>query len=169
MFFKNKSFFIYIIFVILIFVSDLLTKKAIFALIDSYTDKGYIHVTSFFDLVKVNNRGISFGLLNNIEYGRVLLSIAAIIIAIFLLVWLYKEQKDYFKSIALVLIIGGAVGNIVDRIVYGSVADFLYFHIGSYYWPAFNLADSCVCLGVFLLVIEPLYKKYKLRRVSTAT
>ena len=77
-----------------------------------------------------------------------------------MLVWLYRNQIVYL-TIAIGLIIGGAIGNIIDRIFNEAVADFLDFYIGKYHWPAFNLADSAVFLGVALLLLENYFVKPK--------
>jgi signal peptidase II len=75
-----------------------------------------------------------------------------------LVVWLYRTDKGCERW-ALSLIIGGALGNIRDRVLYGAVFDFLDFYVGSYHWPAFNLADSCIVVGVLLLLYTQLVLK----------
>ena len=104
-------------------------------------------VTPFLDLVLTCNRGISFGLLNRNGAGSLLFSLAAAAIVVVLLVWMSRVRTG-FLAVAIGLIIGGAIGNVADRLRFGAVVDFLYFHAGSWYWPAFNLADSAICLGV---------------------
>ncbi|PIR32076.1 MAG: signal peptidase II [Alphaproteobacteria bacterium CG11_big_fil_rev_8_21_14_0_20_44_7] len=114
-----------------------------------------IEVTSFFNLVMVWNCGISFGIFNEGEcsegqaWALIALTSAIVVAMIF---WLRKIEIKT-EAIAVGLIIGGALGNILDRIIYGAVADFLDFYIGNYHWPAFNIADSCVFIGVFILVM----------------
>jgi signal peptidase II len=117
-----------------------------------------IEVTSFFQIVMVWNPGISFGLFSDAGMiGRWALPALAVIISVALSVWLWRVQ-DRLTAIALGLIIGGAVGNLIDRLVYdGAVADFLLFHIGSYAWPAFNVADSAISVGAVALVVESLF------------
>jgi signal peptidase II len=112
--------------------------------------------TAFLDLVLTCNRGMSFGLFNTGQGLSVpLFSIAAIAIVGVLTFWLSRVHSDMLAS-AIGLIIGGAVGNVVDRLRFGGVIDFLYFHLGSWYWPAFNLADSAICIGVVVMLFEGL-------------
>ncbi len=114
--------------------------------------RGAIEITPFFNLVLVWNRGISFGLFNDGGVsGRWLLVALTAAIIIGLAVWLVRAQGR-FLAIALGLVIGGAIGNMYDRIVYGAVRDFFDVHIGSHHWPAFNLADSAISVGVALLI-----------------
>jgi signal peptidase II len=70
-----------------------------------------------------------------------------------LIFWLSRVHSDLLSS-AIGLIIGGAVGNVIDRVHFGGVIDFLYFHLGAWYWPAFNLADSAICVGVIVMLFE---------------
>lgn len=81
-------------------------------------------------------------------------------IILFLLLWLRKEQSRVLQ-VALGLIIGGAVGNVIDRIRLGAVFDFLDFHIGEQHWPAFNVADSFICIGAGIIIIHSLFIKDK--------
>jgi signal peptidase II len=123
-------------------------------------------VTAFFDLVLTCNRGMSFGLFNTGQGLSVpLFSIAAAVIVAILLFWLTRVGSDILAS-AIGLIVGGAVGNVIDRLQFGGVVDFLYFHLGAWYWPAFNLADSAICLGVFVMLFEGLLSR---RREPSAT
>ena len=113
-------------------------------------------VTSFLDLVLTCNRGMSFGLFNSGHGISVpLFSIAAIGIVVILIWWLSRVQSEMLAS-AIGLIIGGALGNVIDRVRFGGVIDFLYFHLGSWYWPAFNLADSAICIGVVVMLFDGL-------------
>lgn len=115
-----------------------------------------IELTPFFNLVMVWNRGISFGAFGNGSAWTswALTAVAAIIVA-GLLVWLWRA-KTRLIAVALGLVIGGAIGNVIDRVRVGAVADFLDFHVGSYHWPAFNLADSAITVGVGLILLEAL-------------
>lgn len=119
-----------------------------------------IRVTSFFDIVMVWNRGVSFGLFNDSgTWGRWLLPVLAAVISAVLLVWLWRIAER-LTAVALGLIIGGAVGNLIDRLVHdGAVADFLLFHVGRYAWPAFNVADSAITVGAVVLVADSLFGK----------
>ena len=113
-----------------------------------------IEVTSFFNIVMVWNRGITFGLFGNSPGTTrwVLTGVSAIIVVI-LAVWMWRASRTWVAG-ALGAVIGGAVGNIIDRLHYGAVADFLDFHVGQWHWPAFNLADSAIVLGVLILMLD---------------
>ncbi len=117
-------------------------------------------VTPFFDMVMVWNYGISFGLFQNPGDGKYAFVLISTIICIILLVWL-KKNDSKFLMWALGSIIGGAVGNAIDRLNYGAVADFFSFHIGQYYWPAFNIADIAVFIGATMIVIHSLFLEDK--------
>lgn len=114
-----------------------------------------IEVFSFFNLVLVWNRGVSFGMFGGGALPPWLLAAVAGAVAIALGVWLMRAEGRWL-ALGLGLIIGGAVGNIVDRLRFGAVADFLDFHIGAYHWPAFNLADASITVGIALLLIDAL-------------
>lgn len=116
-----------------------------------------IEITSNFNLVLGWNRGVSFGLFNqDSTYGPYILTAVALAIVIGLAVWLWKSTT-YWSAIALGLVIGGAIGNVIDRIQYGAVVDFLDLHAFGYHWPAFNVADSAICIGAALLILESLF------------
>ena len=113
-------------------------------------------VTAFLDLVLTCNRGMSFGLFNTGQGLSVpLFSLAAVAIVAVLVFWLSRVHSELLAS-AIGLIVGGAVGNVIDRVRFGGVIDFLYFHLGSWYWPAFNFADSAICIGVLVMLFEGL-------------
>ncbi len=114
-----------------------------------------IEVTSFFNLVTVWNQGVSFGMFASHNQPLILIAVASIITVI-LLVWLTRNESR-LVAIALGLVIGGATGNIIDRINFGKVFDFLDFHIADIHWPAFNIADSGVVIGVVLLCIHSMF------------
>ncbi|MGE5269696.1 MAG: signal peptidase II [Thiohalocapsa sp.] len=118
-------------------------------------------VTPFLDLVLTCNSGISFGLMNRTGGSSLIFSLAAAVIIVLLILWL-RRVRTLFLAVAIGLIIGGAVGNVIDRLRFGAVVDFLYFHAGSWYWPAFNLADSAICLGVAAMLLDGL----RLRRTT---
>jgi signal peptidase II len=116
-------------------------------------------VTSFFDLVLTCNRGMSFGLFNSGQGLSIpLFTIAAAGIVASLIFWLSRVHSDLLSN-AIGLIVGGAIGNVIDRLRFGGVIDFLYFHLGTWYWPAFNLADSAICVGVLVMLFEGLLSR----------
>lgn len=108
-----------------------------------------VEVLPFLNLVRVLNDGVSFGMLGGIVPWWGLIALAAVIVA-WLLIWLWRAP-DRLTAAALGLIIGGALGNVLDRIRYQAVPDFLDFHFGTYHWPSFNLADVAVFCGAALL------------------
>lgn len=113
-----------------------------------------IEVTGFFNLVMVWNRGVSFGLFSNdLSAGPWILSGIALVISGVLAIWLYKVTHTLL-ALALGVVIGGAIGNIVDRVRFGAVADFLDFHAFGYHWPAFNVADAGIVIGVALILVD---------------
>jgi signal peptidase II len=112
-----------------------------------------VAVTGFLDLVLTCNPGVSFGLLNRAGLNSLVFTLGAALIVGVLVVWLARVRA-LFLAVAIGLIIGGAIGNVVDRLRFGAVIDFLYFHVGTWYWPAFNLADSAICLGVAAMLLD---------------
>jgi signal peptidase II len=116
-------------------------------------------ICPFFNLVLVHNRGVTFGLLNNIDQKWVTYGLILIAVAIVALLgrWLLRTTS-LTVSLALGMIMGGAVGNIIDRIRFGSVVDFLDFYYHDYHWPAFNCADSMIVVGVTLLLLDSMVR-----------
>lgn len=114
-------------------------------------------VTGFFNLVLVYNKGAAFSFLSN-ESGwqRHLFTAIGIAAAIYIIYLLRKHAGQRMFCWALALILGGAVGNVIDRIAYGHVIDFLDVFVGNWHWPAFNVADSAICLGAILFVLDEL-------------
>jgi signal peptidase II len=110
-------------------------------------------VTQFFDLVLICNRGISFGLFNRSDIGSLIFTVAAAAIIAVLLFWLVRVRGT-LMAVALGSVIGGAIGNVIDRLRFDGVIDFLYFHVGTWGWPAFNLADAAICLGVAAILLD---------------
>jgi len=110
-------------------------------------------ITPFFDLVLTCNPGVSFGLFNRAGVNSLIFSLAALVIALILVLWLGRVRAT-FLAVAIGLVIGGAIGNVVDRLRFGAVIDFLDFHLASWHWPAFNLADSAICLGVAAMLVD---------------
>jgi signal peptidase II len=119
-------------------------------------------VTSFFDLVRYHNEGAAFSFLANAggwqKWFFTAITAVAVIVITYLLIK-HHAQKLFCSGLALVL--GGAIGNLYDRLTLGYVVDFIYLHINELYWPAFNVADSAICVGVGLLLLDS-FKKDKL-------
>ena len=116
-----------------------------------------IELTSFFNLVYAWNTGVSFSMFNDSgATGTLLLCLPAALIVAALLWWLYRE-KVRAVQIGLGMIIGGALGYLVDRVRLGAVFDFLDFHLGVRHWPAFNVADSFICIGAAVIILHGLF------------
>jgi signal peptidase II len=112
-------------------------------------------VENFFNITYLRNKGAAFGFLANTSYRLpffILVSLVAIIVIMVVFAKLRPDQR--FTALALALIFSGALGNLIDRVRLGEVIDFLDAHWYSHHWPAFNIADSAICVGVFLLAID---------------
>ncbi len=116
-----------------------------------------INILPFFNLVHVRNKGVTFGLLSGSLQPIVFIILSLIVVGF--LIDYARKNKNYRPFIS--LIVGGAIGNIIDRIAYGSVVDFLDFYLGKYHWPAFNIADSAIVIGVFVLFFISYSKEKK--------
>ncbi len=118
-------------------------------------------IPGFFNLVFVLNKGAAFGFLADLEGAlRTYFFIGVTGLAVVLIIYLLRtvHRRDFYLFTALGLILGGALGNLIDRIRLGMVIDFLDFHLGSHHWPAFNLADVAISVGAVLLIVS-FYKK----------
>jgi len=117
-----------------------------------------LELTSFFNLTLSFNKGAAFSFLAEGSGWQLwFLSALAVIVSIILLRCLkHTSHKDILNNLAYTYIIGGALGNCWDRAIYGSVVDFLDFHIGMWHWPVFNFADTFICLGAILLIYRSL-------------
>ena len=125
-----------------------------YVLTDLMNPPAEIPVTSFFSYVLAWNTGVSFSLFNSYGVtGTYVLIALSSAISLFFMVWLLKARNFWLAS-GLGLIIGGALGNLIDRVRFGAVVDFLHFYYESYAWPAFNLADTFITIGVMLIFIE---------------
>ena len=118
-------------------------------------------ITSFFNLVLAYNKGAAFSFLAaESGWQRYFFTALRIAAALFIIYLLKRHAGQRLFCWALALILGGAIGNVIDRIAYGHVIDFLDFHFRNWHWPAFNVADSAICIGAVLFVID------ELRRVN---
>jgi signal peptidase II len=122
-----------------------------------------VSLAPFLDIVLVWNRGVSFGLFNNdAGFNAIIFTVVAAVIVTLLLVWL-SRSPDKLIAIGIGLVIGGAVGNVVDRLRFSAVIDFIDVHVAGWHWPAFNVADSAICIGVAFMVIDSLLGRRELR------
>ncbi len=131
---------------------DLYTKHLVQA---AFSYGEHLTITSFFDLVRYHNEGAAFSFLASAGGWQKLFFSGVSIVAIAVITYLLRKhasQKLFCFGLALVL--GGAIGNLYDRVTLGYVVDFLFFHYQTLYWPAFNVADSAICVGVGLLLLD---------------
>jgi len=141
-----------------VFLLDILSKNFIQKKI-IYGEQ--VEITSFFSLVHFQNPGAAFSFLSDQGGWQRYFLIAISLLAVLYIPWLINQyKKNILIVIGLLLILGGAIGNLYDRISYGYVIDFVYLHIAEFYWPAFNVADSAISLGV-LLFLYGSFKSYK--------
>jgi signal peptidase II len=119
-------------------------------------------VTSFFNLVLIYNKGAAFSFLaSEAGWQRHALTVVGICAALFILYLLKRHAGQRLFCLALALILGGALGNVLDRIMYGHVIDFLDVYVGRWHWPAFNMADSAICIGAVLFILDELRRVKK--------
>jgi signal peptidase II len=122
-----------------------------------------IRIWSIFDLVLWPNYGTSFSLFRT--GNPYVFSLLALVIVGFLVLWLSRMMSPILAA-AIGAVIGGALGNVVDRLRIGFVVDFLYFHLGDYGWPAFNIADSLIVVGIGVLVFDGMFLSHKTDKMA---
>ncbi len=143
-----------IIFIGVLIVMDQAIKQLMLSMV--FDPPRILEVTSFFNLVPVWNSGVSFGLFGDSDAFCWVLVVLALAIVVVLLVWLVRAGNG-MVVFALTLVVGGALSNVVDRVVYGAVIDFVDIHGFGFHWPAFNLADATIVLGTALLLYDGLF------------
>jgi signal peptidase II len=135
---------------------DLLTKQWV---VHAFSYGDSLPLTSFFNLVRAHNSGAAFSFLAGAGGWQRLFFISVASIASAVIIYLLrKHHRETLFSLALSLVLGGALGNLIDRIRWGYVVDFLDFFYGTYHWPAFNVADMAITGGVMLLILDSLRK-----------
>lgn len=143
-----------------VFVADQLSKLWIL-LVVRLEDTGPWPILPFMDFVMVWNRGISYGLFQqSSDVGRWALIALSIAASVWLGLWLRRSARRV-EALALGLIIGGALGNVIDRIAYGAVADFVHLHWGSFSWYVFNIADAAIVVGVAALLYDSVASEWR--------
>ena len=146
-----------LIIAVFVMILDQASKWWMLEIVGMAHDPRVIEVTSYFNLVMAWNRGVSFSLFwHEAEFMPYVLSAVALGIVGFLLSWLRRADRP-FLAVCIGMVIGGAIGNVIDRLRFGAVADFLDFHVLGYHWPAFNVADTGISVGVALIVIDSLF------------
>lgn len=142
---------VFYLFAIFIFLLDRLTKFLILRM-----DYNFLEITPFLNLVKVWNRGIAFGLMDEFSiFSSLLIFLIAMIL---LLVVFYAKKTDKFNKAFLGIVFGGGLGNWLDRVSFGAVLDFIDLHYKNYHWPAFNVADLAITVGLIFLVARNAFK-----------
>jgi len=146
---------------VVVILADQLTKIAMSSVFHPYEGRA---ITSFFNLVLVFNRGAAFSFLAAAggwqRWAFTALGVAAALVICYLI---KRHATQRLFCTALALILGGALGNVIDRLMYGHVIDFLDFHAGNWHWPAFNVADSAITIGAVLLVFDELRRVRRTR------
>ncbi|WMY96078.1 MAG: signal peptidase II [Arsenophonus sp.] len=138
---------------VLVFFIDICTKKIIFNNFELYS---YIKLMPYLNITYVRNYGVAFSFLAHEKIWEFwfFVLIAIIICIILMLIMYYKKNQKKINNIAYAIIIGGALGNLHDRVVYGFVIDFIDFHINNLHWPTFNIADIAICIGAGLIILD---------------
>jgi signal peptidase II len=142
----------------LVIIFDQLSKWWMSSWLDLYET---VAVVPYFNLTLAHNYGAAFSFLASAGgWQRWFFTILAIVVSIVLTVWMKRLKANAkLEAISLALILGGAIGNVIDRVAHGYVIDFLDVYVGSYHWPAFNIADSAICVGAVLLIFDSFRSK----------
>jgi signal peptidase II len=144
---------LYVAALLLTLVLDQASKLWLYFVVD-LAARQPIEVTPFFNLILVWNQGISYGLFQQTsEFGRWALTLFKIAAAVILTIWAWRSRETWL-NLGLGLIAGGAVGNAIDRVIYGAVLDFAHFFWGGFSWYVFNIADAAIVVGVALLLYD---------------
>jgi len=152
---------VYLAALLVVFV-DQATKYVIQATIPLY--ESLTVIDGFFSLTHVRNPGAAFGFLTQVSPAYRFAFLVTVTLAVIVLIIFFLERNREAGAIlnaALALVLGGAAGNLIDRVSQGEVIDFLDFYIGTWHWPAFNMADSAISVGAFLLIIDMVMRKKK--------
>lgn len=140
----------------LIFLLDQISKYCILNIVN-LPQKGSVPVLPFFNFTMVWNRAITFGMLGQFgSWGSVIFSVSAFVIAASLFIWMIRARKIWV-IMSLGAIVGGALGNILDRLRFGAVVDFIHFHVAGWSWYVFNVADSAIVCGVIILLMDAFF------------
>ena len=132
---------------------DLISKFIVFYFVDL---NSFISLTFFLDLTHIHNFGVSFGLFANVISPYLLVIMGLLIVSFIFFLMLTSKEK--LEEWGLLIIISGAISNIIDRIYNGYVIDFIYFHYKDFYWPAFNFADIYITFGILVIFMNVLIK-----------
>jgi signal peptidase II len=142
----------------------LLDQATKLLVVDNFQLYQRINMLPFFDLVRLHNTGAAFSLFAEASgWQRWFFTGLAAVISVVILWWQWNLPRERHRllSLGLALVLAGALGNVIDRMLYGYVIDFLLFYIGPYAWPAFNVADSAICVGVTFVLYDHLFLEKK--------
>ena len=142
----------FLLFVFLIII-DLISKKYVYELVDLYT---FMPLTFFLEITHIHNFGVSFGLFSGLISPWILIFLA-LLVTIFIF-YLMLNSSDIIEKLGFLIIISGAISNIIDRSINGYVIDFIYIHYNTFSWPAFNFADIYITIGIIMIIINMLTK-----------
>jgi signal peptidase II len=117
--------------------------------------KSHVVIENYFKLRYSENTGVAFGMLQTLPGGRLILTLVAVAAFALVLYYIHKTDPNHVRlQVALGLVGGGAIGNLIDRIAFGRVTDFIVWHVGVHEWPAFNIADAALVVGVALMALD---------------
>tara|TARA_B100000965_G_scaffold398309_1_gene416228 strand:+ start:888 stop:1346 length:459 start_codon:yes stop_codon:yes gene_type:complete len=136
-------------FVLILIFFDFLSKVIIYNTIELHK---FVYILPFLDFAHIHNYGISFGLFAGILDHKIIIIIGSIVTLFF--IYILLKSRDIFEKWALLLIISGAISNILDRTLNNYVLDFIYLHYKDFYWPAFNFADIYITFGIIMILIK---------------
>ena len=159
---NRKTFYINFLVIFSIFILDRLTKFYVIYL-DKINSDSELFSSKFLNIYLIWNEGIAFGLFSFDENNLYNILTLFILIIIFVILYMISKSSG-FKKYSLLMILGGALGNVFDRIIYKAVPDFIDFHVGNFHWFIFNVSDIFISLGVILMIILEIIdkpKKYK--------
>jgi len=161
---RKPAYWPWLVWALLLIGIDQLSKQWILSIF-AYGD--WTPITSFFNLVRAHNTGAAFSFLADHSGWQRWLFVGIGAIATVLIIWqLRKHTEQKFFCFSIASILGGALGNVIDRLLHGYVVDFLDFHIGSWHYPAFNVADMAICVGAACLILDEILRARRTKKTS---
>jgi signal peptidase II len=154
---KLKNNYIFVIIILLMFAMDRFSKEYVIDFFLSYKEQSY-YLYPFLNLTLIWNTGMAFGLFESESNTYHFISALIVVVIVFLIIWLFKS-KIFIEKIALSVVIGGALGNLFDRIKFNAVPDFIDLHYRDFHWFVFNVSDIVITIGIILLLLSDILKK----------
>lgn len=154
---KLKNNYIFVIIILLMFAMDRFSKEYVIDFFLSYKEQSY-YLYPFLNLTLIWNTGMAFGLFESESNTYHFISALIVVVIVFLIIWLFKS-KIFIEKIALSVVIGGALGNLFDRIKFNAVPDFIDLHYRDFHWFVFNVSDIVITIGIILLLLSDVLKK----------